>query len=94
MLRSITGTREEIFTFNHAEINEDITNRIFGYDEGSEDNWSLSFVKLEQIRRHRKKRTNKKWAKKYGYRQVNIPLGNFNLSKQDDDFVLSKTSLT
>lgn len=94
MLRSITGTREEIFIFNNAEINEDITNRIFRYDEGREDNWSLSFVKLEQIRRHRKKRINKKWAKKYGYRQVNIPLGNFSLSKQNDDFVLSKTSLT
>ena len=84
MLRSITGTREEIFTFNLAEINEDITNRIFRYDEGSEDNWSLSFVKFEQIRRHRKKRINKKWAKKYGYRDVVIPLGNFKVTEEGE----------
>ena len=27
-------------------------------------------TRLEQIRRHKKKRINKKWAKRYGYREV------------------------
>ena len=27
-------------------------------------------TRLEQIRKHKKKRINKKWAKRYGYREV------------------------
>ena len=48
------------------------------------DNWSMSFIKQEQIRRHRKKRINKKWAKKYGYRDVVIPLGNFKVEEEGE----------
>ena len=78
-----------------ADINMDLIQKICGCDIAQKnDNWTLTQVKYEQIRRHKKKRINKKWAKKYGYRQIYSSLGNFNLSKQDDDFVLSKTSLT
>ena len=38
--------------------------------------FDLSYNRLvgyEQVKKHKKKRINKKWAKKYGYREVYIP---------------------
>ena len=29
---------------------------------------------IQQVKTHKKKRINKKWAKKYGYRLVNVPI--------------------
>lgn len=34
------------------------------------DKYAISTVHLVQARKHKKKRINKKWAKRYGYRQV------------------------
>lgn len=55
---------------------------------------------LEQVRRHKKKRINKKWAKRYGYREVpcKYRFNNARLSEKDgvtievqtDDFEIIK----
>jgi len=32
--------------------------------------WTISYVTIVQARKHRKKRINKKWLKRYGYKKV------------------------
>ena len=34
------------------------------------DKWTVHFIKFVQARRHKKKRINKKWLKRYGYKEV------------------------
>ena len=68
-----------------ADINMDLLQQICGFDTAQKnDNWTLTQVKREQIRKHKKKRINKKWAKKYGFRDVVIPLGNFKVTEEGE----------
>ena len=49
--------------------------------------WELWYEKKVQRRRHRKRRINKKWAKRYGYRNVMIKIGleEFNITEDSHD---------
>lgn len=55
-----------------ANINAKLLNRLFGVDlANGRDGYIAVMFKSphkEQIRRHKKRRINKKWAKRYGYR--------------------------
>ena len=55
-----------------CEVNPFLFQKITGIDLGVGLDTSIGFIAKsfyqEQIRRHRKKRINKKWAKRYGYR--------------------------
>jgi hypothetical protein len=55
-----------------CEINRPLFERFFGVDLSIPHNISFSLVLskpyFEQVRKHRKKRINKKWAKRYGFR--------------------------
>lgn len=67
-----------------AEVSSELFRKLCGIDMAQYgDNWSMSFVKKEQIRKHKKRRINKKWAKKYGFRDVVIPLGNYKITKEN-----------
>lgn len=48
---------------------------------------------LEQARRHKKKRINKKWAKRYGYREVpcTYQFNNARLSERENGAILFET---
>ena len=46
---------------------------------------SILATKKVQARKHRKKRINKKWLKRYGYKEQNVELGKWNY-KQTDKF--------
>lgn len=62
-----------------TSINKDLFRLLCGLsDVGSSCSpFALYSTKRVQVRRHRKKRINKKWAKKYGYRVIEVPLGDF-----------------
>lgn len=46
-------------------------NTLLGVDVSQfPDKYAISTVNFVQARKHKKKRINKKWAKRYGYRQV------------------------
>lgn len=54
-----------------ADIDSRAFSKVFGLDpDYSVDSFSMTFKKpyQEQVRKHKKKRINKKWAKRYGYR--------------------------
>lgn len=56
-----------------ADINGDLFAKLCGCDIAKGKKFDVSFrapVREIQIRRHRKKRINKKWAKLYGYRTI------------------------
>lgn len=80
------GSTSASFSFSSydTEFNSELLNKLCGYDENHGNNWELSYKKTEQIRKHKKKRINKKWAKKYGYREVNVQLGKFNMTKENE----------
>ena len=67
-----------------ASIDFDLFRKLCGIDVGkNNNNWSMLFTKKEQIRKHKKRRINKKWAKKYGFRDVVIPLGSFTITEEN-----------
>jgi hypothetical protein len=54
-----------------AEINADVLNKLFEKIQLSKpQSFSIISVEKKQIRTHRKKRINKKWAKRYGFYEV------------------------
>lgn len=49
--------------------------KILGLDEAKmPDKYDIQVSKVVQCRRHKKKRINKKWRKKYGYRQTCVTM--------------------
>lgn len=63
-------------TFDMAEpLNTDRLCKILGFDEASmPDKYDIQVSKIVQCRKHKKKRINKKWEKKYGYRQMYVTM--------------------
>ena len=56
---------------------------ILGLQTPSEG-WSLQYTKYLQRRKHRKYRTNKKWAKRYGYKEVPVIISNIKIKTAQD----------
>ena len=55
----------------------------------------LKGTEHRQRRKHRKRRINKKWAKRYGYREVDVDYGEFNAEiKQSEESGLYQATLT
>lgn len=51
-------------------INIDKLLKIFGVDiSGKPDSYTIQYLKTVQAKKHKKKRINKKWIKRYGYKQ-------------------------
>lgn len=78
--------RDKSFTASFdIDINDDLFSELIGtnYKTG----WELWYEKKVQKRRHRKHRINKKWAKRYGYRNVitKIDVEDFNVTKNSQD---------
>ena len=64
------STSEE-FTME-CDINGDLFAKLCGVDMANGKDFTVEFSRPElvQVRRHRKKRINKKWAKRYGYKMM------------------------
>lgn len=61
---------EMTFNCDNANINID---KLFGIDIATKpDAYDIIFVKMIQARTHKKKRINKKWLKRYGYKPINV----------------------
>lgn len=67
-----------------ANIDMDLWRKLV--DPTPDSDWTFGTIEQEQIRKHKKRRINKKWAKKYGYREKfkNIGKGSFT---QDGDTI-------
>lgn len=76
--------KSESFTAS-LDVNSDLFAELIGSNYKS--GWELWYEKKIQRRRHRKRRINKKWAKRYGYRNVmtKICLEEFNITENSHD---------
>ena len=63
-------------TFDMVEpMDSDKLYKVLGIDDTSiPDKYDIQVSKVVQCRRHKKKRINKKWKKKYGYRQTCVTM--------------------
>ena len=62
------------FTFNADKpIDTEEFYKILGIDIANmPDAYDVQFIKLVQARKHKKRRINKKWLKRYGYKQITV----------------------
>ena len=87
---------KNILSFNHDptfiitfDINE-LTNteelyKILGVDTSSmPDAYDIQYVKIVQVRKHKKRRINKKWAKRYGYKRVVVDTKGWKIKNNTD----------
>lgn len=83
MIRNISRSKD-IELSATCEINLDVLNRIIGIDTtNSNDAWAFHCTKLVQRRKHKKHRINKKWAKRYGFREETYNMGNYHIDSVD-----------
>lgn len=93
----------EWFSKNHwtttCEISFDADNpanndlkKILGVDRSDlPDAYDVQFVKVVQARKHKKKRMNKKWEKRYGYKLITVTCKGWQMeSFADGDVVFTK----
>lgn len=66
-----TGSYEMTLDYNVTDMS---LNKLLGFDEPIKkpDAYDITYTKIVQRRKHKKKRINKKWAKRYGYKPVDV----------------------
>ena len=75
------------FTATNEYFNEALRNLIEPIIPPEGFKHEITFTKVVQARRHRKKRINKKWAKKYGYKQVSVKSPGWKMTANTDGTV-------
>ena len=92
-LCSFTRQKSKTVTLEfEPSVNKNKIDCIFGIDKSNvPDEFSLQISIKIQNRKHRKKRINKKWAKRYGYQYKYIDIGKYNIkSNGKDEIVMAK----
>ena len=79
----ILDNYETTFTMTSAFINADLVKSILGIGDFHSD-VSISYTIKVQAKKHRKWRTNKKWLKRYGYKEVVVKSDGWNVKKSDE----------
>ena len=71
LAKSFMTNREYTMTFTSDEtMDKEELVAAFGVDSSKlPDSYDIQFIKLAQTRKHKKNRINKKWIKRYGYKQ-------------------------
>lgn len=62
---SFCSSKQAEFTLKINEVDQDAMKKLIGHKSNSE--LAIKDIQVKQIRTHKKKRINKKWAKIYGY---------------------------
>lgn len=48
------------------------------------DAYDIQYVKIVQVRKHKKRRINKKWVKRYGYKRVVVDAKGWKIKNNTD----------
>ena len=75
--------KEITFTVEGATINEDLWKALIPSE--FPEKYDIEYTTIVQARKHRKKRINKKWLKKYGYKQVKVRSKGWKIRRYADD---------
>lgn len=82
-MRQNASITMEFTTEETADIN-----KILGLDiVQMPDSYDIQYVKIVQARKHKKKRINKKWLKRYGYKKVIVNSKGWNIKTHTDGTV-------
>jgi len=76
---------EMTFTMT-ATFDDNLINDLLGIDAAL-SNFSISYATKVQAKKHRKWRTNKKWLKRYGYKEVVVESDGWNVKESGGDVV-------
>lgn len=82
----ILDNHEMTFTMTSAFINVDLFKSILGIGDSHSD-FSISYTTKVQAKKHRKWRTNKKWLKRYGYKEVVVESDGWSVKESDEGTV-------
>ena len=83
--RKYYPTYEISFTSNKLT---DELKGVLGIDKSNTpDTYNIQFTKAVQARKHKKKRINKKWLKRYGYKHIVVECNDCKLKSYDDGTV-------
>lgn len=74
------------YQFDPVHLTDEAKALIYGEPQGL---YNISFSFEVQRRKHRKKRTNKKWLKRYGYKQLHISLDGKIEKAEGNEFVFT-----
>ena len=77
------GNKEVTFTFEGTTINEELWKSLMPSE--FPEMFDIEYTTIVQARKHRKKRINKKWLKKYGYKQVKVRSKGWKIQCYTDD---------
>lgn len=77
------GNKEITFTVEDTTINEDLWKKLMLSE--FPEMFDIEYTTIVQARKHRKKRINKKWLKKYGYKQVMVRSKGWKIRTYADD---------
>lgn len=82
MIRTLNSNRTFTGSFTAEYVNPEMFSLLLGGDFSTQnDFWNVSYYKLVKNRTHRKRRINKKWEKRYGFRRELVDLGSFKAEK-------------
>lgn len=85
---NINNTQFSEGTFENTELNVDLFNQLIATQP--EATYDLYCTVLVQARKHKKKRINKKWRKRYGFKEKEICIPGVKLeSCIDGDYVFT-----
>lgn len=71
---------EATLSIKNANINYDSLHKILEMDTSAKpDSYSFQLYVMVQARKHKKKRINKKWLKRYGYKPTVVKSDNWNI---------------
>ena len=77
----LTNVSEMNFQFDNVSVNKEVFNKLC--DALKKPKFNLENKRMIQRRKHRKKRINKKWAKRYGYKPITVKLRNVEIKSVD-----------
>ena len=77
----LTNVSEMNFQFDNVSVNKEVFNKLC--DALKKPKFNLEYKRMIQRRKHRKKRINKKWAKRYGYKPITVKLRNVEIKSVD-----------
>lgn len=85
-----TATYE--ISFDADNLANNALKKILGVDRSDlPDAYDVQFIKIVQARKHKKKRINKKWEKRYGYKLITVTCKGWQMeSFADGDVVFTK----
>lgn len=70
------------FQVDNVSVNKEVFNKLC--DAPKKSKFNLEYKKMVQCRKHRKKRINKKWAKRYGYKPITVKLRDVEIKFVDE----------